>query len=176
MSHAIQNLYNTLLIAGYKAWLVKDQPQHPPRVFCETLVDERGRPFVFEVMFTADMSAVPDEAQAQGEADNTFQMFLMSLQLPIPLEQSALAQAYRLFNMLNTLLPMGTYLINEDDQSIHLKAAITCMGDPSNAAVMEVFDMLTAFVMQSSPIIEKVCSGTLSMEEAIAQMQDAHAP
>jgi hypothetical protein len=30
--------------------------------------------------------------------------------------------------------------------------------------------------MQSSPIIEKVCSGTLSMEEAIAQMQDAHAP
>ena len=176
MSHAIQNLYNTLLIAGYKAWLVKDQPQQPPRVFCETLVDERGRPFVFEVMFTADMSAVPDEAQVQGEADSTFQMFLMSLQLPIPLEQSALAQAYRLFNMLNTLLPMGTYLINEDDQSMHLKAAITCMGDPSNAAVMEVFDMLTAFVMQSSPIIEKVCSGTLSMEEAIAQMQDAHAP
>lgn len=176
MSHAIQNLYDTLLIAGYKAWLVKDQPQQPPRVFCETLVDDRGRPFVFEVMFTADISAVPDEAQFQGEADNTFQMFLMSLQLPIPLEQPALAQAYRLFNMLNTLLPMGTYLINEDNQSMHLKAAITCMGEPSNAAVMEVFDMLTAFVIQSSPTIEKVCSGALTLEEAIAQMQAEFVP
>jgi hypothetical protein len=176
MSHAIQNLYDTLLIAGYKAWLVNDQPQLPPRVFCETLVDERSRPFVFEVMFTADMSAVPDNAQVQEESDNTFQMFLMSLQLPIPLEQSALTQAYRLFNVLNTLLPMGTYLINEDDQSMHLKAAIPFVGEPSNATVMEVFDMLTAFVAQSAPIIEKVCSGAVGLEEAVAQMQAANAP
>lgn len=176
MSNAIQNLYDTLLIAGYKAWLVNDQPQLPPRVFCQTLVDERERPFVFEVMFTADMSVVTDDPQDPTDVDSTLQMLLMSLQLPIPLNQSALAQAYRLFNVLNTLLPMGTYLINEDDQSMHLKAAIPCMGDPSNAVVMEVFDMLTAFVSQSASIIENVCSGEMALEEALAQLQAANAP
>jgi hypothetical protein len=59
---------------------------------------------------------------------------------------------------------------------MHLKTAITCMGEPSNAAVMEVFDMLTAFVIQSSPTIERVCSGALTLEEAITQMQAEFVP
>ena len=171
MSNAIQNLYDTLLIAGYKAWLVNDQPQLPPRVFCQTLVDERERPFVFEVMFTADMTVVTDDPQDPTDVDSTLQMLLMSLQLPIPLNQSALPQAYRLFNVLNTLLPMGTYLINEDAYSMHVKAAVPCMGKPANATVMEVLDMLTALVVQMTPVIEKVCSGGMAVEEAVAQMQ-----
>jgi hypothetical protein len=176
MSHAIQNLYDSLRVAGYKAWLVQDQAQLPPRVFCETLVDDRGRPLVFEIMFTADMTAVADGAPEADDVDDAFQMFLISLQLPIALEQAAFAQAYRLFNVLNTLLPLGTYLINEDGPSMHLKAAVPCMGEPSNAAAMEVLDMLTSFVTQTAPIIEKVCSGAVALEEAVAQMQAAHSP
>ena len=175
MSHALENLSDTLRIAGYKAWLVSDQPQQPPRVFCETQVDERGRPFVFEIMFTTDMSVVADGAQDSEDVDDTFQMVMMSLQLPIPLEQQAIEQAYRLFNILNTLLPLGTYLINEDDQSMHLKAAIPYNNQPSHATVMEVLDMLTAFVIQMAPIIEKVCSGAMTLEQAVAQMQAANA-
>jgi hypothetical protein len=171
MTNTIQNLYDTLRIAGHKAWLVNDQAQQPPRVFCEMLVDERGRPFVFEVMYSADLSAKADNVQLQADMEGGLQLFLMSLKLPIPLEQKALTQTYRLFNVLNTLLPMGTYLINEDDQSMHMKAAIPCMGDPSFPTVIEVLDMLTAFATQMTPIIEKVGSGTVALEEAVAQMQ-----
>ena len=172
MSQTIQTLHDTLTIAGYKSWLVTDQPQLPPRVFCETHVDERGRPFIFEVLFSADVTVAPDPGDEDAE-DDAFQMFLMSMQLPIPLEVKALATAYRLFNVLNTLLPMGTYLINEDDQSMHLKCAIPFVGVPSNATVMEVFDMMTMYVLQMAPIIEKVCSGHASIEEAAAQIQAA---
>lgn len=168
MSQIIQNLHDTLTIVGYRSWLVTDQPQLPPRVFCETHVDERGRPFIFEVLFSADVTVAPD---AEDEGDDSFQMFLMSMQQPIPLELNALGTAYRLFNVLNTLLPMGTYLINEDDQSIHLKACIPFVGQPSNATVMEVLDMMTLYAQQMAPIIEKVCSGNVSIEEAVAQIK-----
>lgn len=171
MSHVIQNLYETLHIAGYKAWLVNDQAPQPPRVFCETRVDERGRPFVFEIMYTQDMSVLTEGMADQQDAEDAFEMVLMSLQLPIPLEPQAITQAYRLFNVLNTLMPMGTYLINEDAYSMHVKAAVPCMGKPANATVMEVLDMLTALVVQMTPVIEKVCSGGMAVEEAVAQMQ-----
>lgn len=173
MSQAIQNLHDTLTIAGYKSWLVTDQPQFPPRVFCETHVDERDRPFIFEVLFSADVTVAPTAGEEGDEGDDAFQMFLMSMQLPIPLDGKALGTAYRLFNVLNTLLPMGTYLINEDDQSMHLKASIPFVGQPSNATVMEVLDMLTMYVLQMAPMIEKVCSGNVSIEEAAAQIQAA---
>lgn len=134
--------------------------------------DQESR-FVFQLFFAGDMlnqALHEGGAAAPDEADSVILQFILSL----PVEQPPvdLLSLYQLLSVLNRILPVGSFELNEAQQ-VYLRYGLLAESKAGLTLpqVVEVLDLLRFFVLRMSPGIEALIRGEKTLEVVLPEIE-----
>lgn len=134
--------------------------------------DQESR-FVFQLFFAGDMlnqALQAGGAAAPDEADSVILQFILSL----PIEQPPvdLLSLYQLLSVLNRILPIGGFELNEAQQ-VYLRYGLLAESKAGLTLpqVVEVLDLLRFFVLRMAPGIEALIRGEKTLEVVLPEIE-----
>lgn len=112
--------------------------------------------------------AAPIEA---GYITPAYFSLIYTLEFPFEVKHQAIANAARLVAYLNSSIHLPGFQLNEIEQKISFRHLAIISGDTLHRApVMAVLGSLFLFKEAYCETLEKVCSGSVSMNEVFAEM------
>jgi hypothetical protein len=152
--------------AGFGAWHEEASEASPiASLFVVIHVDDQDRKQVLQAFDARELAkAIQPEA-----ADFPFALLQLTMQYPFSVLPACFADVARLLHRLSSLLPVGTFLLSEDDRAICFRSMIPS-DDPglSTETLVATIMIIQRFCVDSAGLIEAVANGQMSLEQALA--------
>ena len=155
--------------AGFRAWAVNSQNgRSVAELFCLIHVDDAGRNYVVHGMFPNELA---DQLGSPTEPSDV-NFLQCSVAMPFPVEETATADTARLLHSFNLLIPVGAFILSEQEGLIVFRAMLAHAGGSlSVPMVVEALRMIRFFVIEFSVLVEPVAQGQSSCDSVIGQLR-----
>ncbi len=156
--------------AGYRAWVVpSDAVKKVSELFCLVHVDEQDRNYVIHGMYGHELG----EALGSPRTANEIILLQLSMPLPFPVQETMLADTALLLHTLNLLVPVGQFILSEQEGLIIFRTILTHTDEElAPALVVEAIQMARYFTLQFSAFIEPVAVGNVTHLQMIAALSE----
>ncbi len=129
--------------------------------------------FVFQLFFAGDMVAQAlNEGGAVDPDDSDSVILQFIMRLPIDQTPVDLLGLYQLLSILNRMLPIGAFDLNEDNQ-VYLRYGLLAESKAGLTLpqVVEVLDLLRFFVLRMTPGIAALSKGEQRLEQVLPEIE-----
>lgn len=129
--------------------------------------------FVFQLFFAGDMVAQAlNEGGALDPDDSDYVILQFIMRLPIDQTPVDLLGLYQLLSILNRMLPIGAFDLNEDNQ-VYLRYGLLAESKAGLTLpqVVEVLDLLRFFVLRMTPGIAALSKGEQRLEQVLPEIE-----
>jgi hypothetical protein len=166
-SESFPALASALEAAGFVAWCEPAAEGKPiSSLFVMVHVDAAERRYVLQAFDAKEVAA----AVLSQVPDLPAGLLQLTLQYPFPVRPATFADTARLLHRLSNLLPIGTFLLAEDEQAVCYRTMIpTDSSGVSAETLVGTLVIIRHFCVECAGLIEAVASGEMSLDEAAAR-------
>ena len=154
--------------AGFRAWVVPASGEQAiSELFCLAHVDPAGRNYVIHGMFPDELSG----ALGAERSPDDIAFLQLTLPLPFTVEETASADTALLLHSLNLLIPIGQFILSDDEGLIVFRSMLPFMAHSlPDALVIEALRMTRFFVTEFQALIEEVAQGHKSCRDTLDEL------
>jgi hypothetical protein len=176
ISQSFPTLATALETAGFVAWCEPASEGSPlSSLFVMLHVDDADRRYVLQAFDAKELATAAGSAVPELPAG----LLQLTLQYPFAVRPAAFADTARLLYRLSNLLPVGTFLLSEDEEAVCHRTMIPSDSEGVSAeTLVGTLTIIRHFCVECAGLIEAVASGEMSLDEAVAKargQQDAAA-
>jgi hypothetical protein len=170
ISKSLQAYADALNTEGFGAWYEDaSEGSSISSLFAVLHVDDSGQKYLLQAFDAREL------ATAAFPESDAFPIALLQLvmQYPVPVVPLCFADTTRLLDQLSNLLPVGVFLLSEDEKAVFFRASIPVDDTGlSTECFVGTMDVIRHFCVECSGLIEAVASGQLSYQEAMSLLRD----
>lgn len=172
MSKSLQTYADAINEEGFGAWYEDaSEGASISSLFAVLHVDDAGQKYLLQAFDVREL------AMATYPESDGFPIALLqlSMQYPVTVVPLCFADTARMLDRLSNLLPIGVFLLSEDDKAVFFRATIPVDDTGlSTECFVGTMDIIRHFCVECSGLIEAVASGQLSYQEAMAMLRDTN--
>lgn len=174
ISQAFPSYAAALEAADFGAWHEAPSEASPiDSLFVVLHVDDRDRRYVVQG-FDARELARAIQADA---VDFPSSLLQLTLQYPFEVLPMCFADTARLLHPISSLLPLGTFLLSEDDKAICYRTMIPSEGNGlSVETFVSIMRIIQFICVEFAALIEAVATGEMTYAEAMARVRSKAEP
>ena len=154
--------------AGFGSWHEESSETAPfASLFVVFHIDEADRKYVLQGFDAREMAAM----MGPTESDFPFGLLQLTFQFPFEVQQQHFPDVARLLHRLNNLLPVGSFLLAEDDRCVCHRTTIPAedSGLPTETLVATI-KIIQRFCIELSGLIEATSAGHMSYDDFLSEL------
>ncbi|MEY3176316.1 MAG: hypothetical protein RLZZ436_4230 [Planctomycetota bacterium] len=168
LSTSFPDYVTALEAAGFGAWHEDSSAEvRFASLFVVFHIDDDGRKYVLQAFDAREL------ARSLDPVGGEFPLGLLQLtfQYPFDVQETSFPDIARWLHRLNNLLPIGSFLLSEDDQCICHRSTVPAgeAGLPSDVLV-EMVGIIRRFCVDLAGAIEAVATGKMSYQEVLSEL------
>ena len=174
ISQAFSAYAAALEAADFGAWHEAPSEASPiDSLFVVLHVDDRDRRYVVQGFDARELArAIQPDA-----VDFPAALLQLTLQYPFEVLPMCFADTARLLHRLSNLLPLGTFLLSEDDKAICYRTLMPSEGEGLSVDTFVAIMRIVQFIcVEFSGLVEAVASGDMTYAEAMARVKSKADP
>lgn len=170
LSQTFPTYASALDAAGFGSWHEEASDSTPfSSLFVVFHVDEADRKYVLQGFDAREMAAAIDPAGSEFPVS----LLQLTFQYPFEVLPSCFSDVARLLHRLNNLMPIGSFLLSEDDQCVCHRTAIPADETtvPPEMLVVTV-RIIQQFCVDLAGLIEAAAGGGMSYDQILSELTE----
>jgi len=153
---------------GYGAWLEEAGDFPVPSFYVVFHVDDQGRKYYLQAFDGRELAKLISSDTVIPTA-----LLQFTCEFPYTIPKESFPEILRLLNRLNMLLPIGSLLLSETDNTVSHRSVLPANDTAPDAEVIEnVIDITRRFCIATTGLIEAVSTGEMTVDANLDSVAD----